>query len=219
MNLHHHAEQVDSFLKRSICKGWLFGFRESNLLGTAGTLRAIQPSLDSSGPIMVIHADNWSHCDLGQFLNFHKKLRPAKTVISMMTFETDIPRQCGITKLDESGKLVQFYEKVNNPPGTRANAAIYIIEPEVIDWLKLHPKISDFSTEVIPNYLGRIACWHHDGLHRDIGTFKPLIDAQKDPPHPSFSNESDNWLEEFRPHSIHSELLELATSIEGGQES
>ncbi len=213
INLHHHAEQVEKFLQRPICKNWLLSFHEQNLLGTAGTLRAIYPNLKHIGPIILIHADNWSNCSLAEFINFHTNNRPAGTVISMMTFDTDMPTQSGITEIDNQGKLAGFYEKVADPPGNRANAAVYIIEREVIDWLNLNPEVSDFSTEVIPHYLGQIACWHHSGIHRDIGSIRPLISAQSDPQHPVLLDEQDIWLKKFQLHPIHELIRTEAASL------
>ena len=34
---------------------------------------------------------------------------------TMLTFETENPSQCGIVKVDKSGVVQAFYEKVRNP--------------------------------------------------------------------------------------------------------
>ena len=99
----------------------------------------------------------------------------------MMTFDTDFPQSCGIVETNSRGVVQAFHEKVVNPPGTRANAAVYLLEPEVLQWMEQHPEVSDFSTEVLPNYLGKIATWHNAQIHRDIGTLATLQQAQLDP--------------------------------------
>ena len=43
--------------------------------------------------------------------------RPLGCVMTMMTFRTDDPSSCGIVELDDSGVVVEFHEKVENPPG------------------------------------------------------------------------------------------------------
>ena len=36
----------------------------------------------------------------------------------------------------------------------------------------------DFSTEVLPHFLGRINTFHNDDYHRDIGTMQSLLAAR-----------------------------------------
>ena len=60
---------------------------------------------------------------------------------------------------------------MDNPPGNLANGAVYIIEPSIIDYLdSLNKEFIDFSTEVIPHYIGLIHTFNNDVYHRDIGT-------------------------------------------------
>ena len=93
----------------------------------------------------------------------------------MLTFDTDDPRSCGIVVEDERGIVVEFHEKSAHPPGTRANGAVYIVEPAVIDFLAgLGREVIDFSTEVLPHFLGRIQTHLNADYHRDIGTPESL---------------------------------------------
>ena len=43
----------------------------------------------------------------------------------------------------------------------------------------MNPTPSDFSTEVIPELLGRIQTWHTQDLYLDIGTPETLNEAQE----------------------------------------
>jgi mannose-1-phosphate guanylyltransferase len=101
--------------------------------------------------------------------------------MTMMTFDTDAPQTCGIVETDTDDLVVRFHEKVANPPGTRANGAVYIFEPEVIAFIaSLGKPIVDLSTEVIPHFLGRIATYHNSGYHRDIGSPESLRAAERE---------------------------------------
>ncbi len=74
-----------------------------------------------------------------------------------------------------------FHEKVSNPPGNLANGAVYILEPSIFDFLEsLGKQELDFSTEVLPNYLGRIYTFHNNLCYGDIGTMKSYTIANKD---------------------------------------
>ena len=100
-----------------------------------------------------------------------------------------------------------FHEKVSQPPGTQANAAIYLLETEIIEWLEKHPDVFDFSTQVLPRFLGRIATWHNYQIHRDIGTISSLQEAQKDPLPASVWDEIDEWQINFQQHPIHQQVF------------
>jgi len=205
VNLHHHSLIVKQFLKRDRFSEWVNYVSEKKLLGTAGTLRENKTFLANS-TILLVHADNWCQCDFKSFVKYHIYKRPDNCPITMMTFETDTPESCGIVELDKDNILTGFHEKVKNPPGNIANSAIYLIEPEIMTWLDQHPNCSDFSTEVLPEFIGRIATWHNSGIHRDIGVLPSLQKAQLDPkPSPVWSDE-DNWQKLFLTNVIHNAI-------------
>lgn len=101
--------------------------------------------------------------------------------MTMLTFETDDPSSCGIVETDRRGVVQAFHEKVQDPPGTRANAAVYVLEPEVVRFAAalLGPFV-DFSTQVIPRFVGRIQASAHAGYHRDIGNVESLRRAHEE---------------------------------------
>lgn len=142
---------------------------EDELLGTGGTVAANADWIGDA-PYLLAHADNLTDFDVAAFIDAHAH-RPAGCAITMLAFETDMPKTCGILEADESGVVRDFHEKVDNPPGNLANAAVYICEPEVTDFiLSLDKPFVDLSTEVIPYFLGRILMHKTDGYHRDIGS-------------------------------------------------
>ena len=74
-------------------------------------------------------------------------------------------------------------KKVANPPGNLANAAVYVIEPSVLEKLTVIDKNElDISTKIIPKYLGRIFTYLNSSYHRDIGTMESWIEANHDFP-------------------------------------
>ncbi len=205
VNLHHHSEIVAEFLNRSCFEGMVECFYEKKLLGTAGTFLANKDFFKDETSL-IIHADNWCQCDFKEFLVYHRECRPRQCVITMMTFETTIPHKSGIIESDEQGIVRAFHEKVLNPPGKIANGAVYLFEPEVLEWLQKYPNITDFSTEVLPKFLGLIATWHNKNIHRDIGSLPILKQAQLDPkPSPLWAE--DLWQKQFKNNPIHKKIL------------
>lgn len=201
INTHFHADKVNAFLARAQFAEWANTVHEAELMGTAGTLRA-NADFFRSHKTLLIHADNLCQCDFNSFVGYHLNQRPACTSVTMMTFDADAPRSCGIVETDVQGVVQAFHEKIANPPGKRANAAVYMLEPDVLEWIELHPEVSDFSTEVLPQYIGRIATWHNADVHRDIGTLAALRAAQSDPIPEHSWVDNDEWQVEFESSPI-----------------
>jgi mannose-1-phosphate guanylyltransferase len=169
VNLHHLPELVRNYVETSRFRDNVVIVHEEKLLGTGGTILANRDFLND-GPFMVIHADNYSRFDVKAFIEKHNA-RPEGCEITMMTFTTDTPQSCGILELDERGVVIGFHEKVANPPGNLANGAVYIMEQPVVDFIADRGKQAvDISTEVLPYFLNRIANFHNEDIHIDIGT-------------------------------------------------
>ena len=178
VNTHYLAEQVEDFLAR-----WQQGSmelkssHEPSLLGTAGSLLANQKFFTGYTGLLI-HADNFSQADLGQLLAAHYQ-RPAGCLLTMLTFTTPRPSSCGIVEIDAEGIVVGFHEKVAEPPGNRANGALYVFGQQFLDWLASHhPNANDFSTEVLPHCIGNIYTYHTNSAYIDIGTPEALEEAE-----------------------------------------
>ncbi len=211
VNLHYLAASVEAFLMRSCFNGWVDFVYEPELMGTAGTIRT-NYSFFANETLLLAHADNYCCCDFRAFLRYHQTERPENCLITMMTFDTLIPSSCGIVETDGLGVVTAFYEKVANPPSKRANGAVYLLEPEALKWIYDHPEISDFSTQVLPSFIGRIATWHNDDIHIDIGTAESLRNAQKSNFTKTFNRDVlgfDDWGKMFASHPIHQQLRKL----------
>ena len=179
INTHYLPQPVRDFVAASPYYAKIDLVHEEQLLGTAGTVLKNRDYFGRDS-FIVAHADNLTLFNVGSFIKSHER-RPAGTVMTMMTFVTDTPSSCGIVHCDAAGIVKTFHEKVPNPPGNVANAAVYIFEPDVIDFIEaLGKPVVDLSTEVIPFYLGRIATFHNARYHRDIGTPESLQFAERE---------------------------------------
>jgi len=160
---------------------------EPELLGTGGTLAANKDFV-GDGPVLLAHADNLTTFDVGGLISAHAD-RPADVAITMLAFRTDNPSSCGILETDDTGRVLAFHEKVVNPPGDLANAAVYLVEREVIRHAvaladaraaACETPFVDLSTEVIPAFVGRILAVETNGYHRDIGDPQSLAAAHRE---------------------------------------
>jgi len=211
VNRHHHSEIVQEFLQQDKFKDWVRSVYEKELLGTAGTLRH---NIDyfRNDSLLISHADNWCCCDFNDFVLYHNHKRPSGTVMTMMTFDCQKPSSCGIVELNAQDVVVAFHEKIINPPGRLANAAVYIVEPEVLKWIDQNPKVNDFSTEVLPHFIGKIAAWKNNNIHRDIGTIDMFQNAQQDDCDHQLWDDYNEWQDKYSKHPIHKEIDALTGS-------
>jgi mannose-1-phosphate guanylyltransferase len=173
LNTHWLAEQVRAHVAQSRWRDRIDLVQEDELLGTGGTVLANRAWFGNQ-PFLVAHADNLTDFDVAGLLSAHRN-RPPGCIMTMLAFRTDDPSSCGILELDDQNRVLAFHEKVKNPPGNLANGAVYLFEPAVIaDIAALGKDVVDLSTEIIPNYLGRILCVETRGYHRDIGNPESL---------------------------------------------
>jgi mannose-1-phosphate guanylyltransferase len=180
VNTSYLADQVAAFLESSQTRHpelHITATFEEQLLGTAGTLVQLLPRLDPSRDLLLVHADNLSWFNLEAFLSAHAN-RPAGAEITMMTFETDAPQTCGIVELDEQGLVKAFHEKVANPPSNLANGAVYLLSAAARARIASLGPVFEFSTQVIPAFMGKVYCWQNTVYHRDIGNPQAYLAAQ-----------------------------------------
>jgi mannose-1-phosphate guanylyltransferase len=179
VNTHYLAEQVEDYLQ-----SWqsptmtVHIVHETELLGTAGTLVNNQGFFEGATGLLI-HADNFMAGDVDAFLIAHRE-RQLGCILTMLTFKTDSPSSCGIVEIDSQQVLNGFHEKLLEPPGNKANGALYAFDQDFLEHLNLMDPIpSDFSTEVIPSLLGRIQTWHTENSYIDIGTPEALATVQQ----------------------------------------
>ena len=181
VNTHHLAGQVHEFVAGHPRARQVSVLHEERLLGTGGTLLRHRDRIGAE-PVLVAHADNLADFDVAALARGHAS-RPAGVEITMLTFETDHPASCGIVELDADSIVVGFHEKVPDPPGRRANGAVYVLDPSVLVFLaSLGKDTIDLSTDVLPHFLGRIRGEPLVGYLRDIGRPESLALAEQEFP-------------------------------------
>jgi mannose-1-phosphate guanylyltransferase len=189
VNLHYLKDQVREFISKSPYQNKITLLDEERLLGTGGTLAEL---LKTHGPftkgLFIAHADNFSHFSINDFLARHAS-RPSRCAATVMTFITDNPKSCGIFELDNDGVVLKMHEKIANPPGNLANAAVFIFEQEVLNEITVFSNqisgnttadIFDLSRDFLPQLTGRMFTYLNTEYHRDIGSPEALLRAQTD---------------------------------------
>ena len=176
VNLHYKKDQVIKHISKSKYKKFISTTIEKRILGTAKTLISNYEFYKTSD-VMLIHSDNYCIDSLKKFISSHRK-RPKKCLMTMMTFKTDDPKNCGILKISKNGVVKKIYEKKKKVYGNIANGAIYILTKKFLKLIK-NKNYKDFSTEVLPKFVGRIFTYHTTQPLIDIGTLKKYKLAKK----------------------------------------
>lgn len=179
INTHYLSNKVERYLISYGCRKKIEILFEKKLLGTAGTLQKLIKTSATATPMMLVHADNLSFFSLDSFLHCYKN-RPLGCELTLMTFNTDDPKSCGLITSNSDGVMTSFVEKPKNPKHNTANAAIYILSPEALSKIATLPNAIDFSLDVLPTFLGKTNVWHNKDYHRDIGTPFAYKKAQKE---------------------------------------
>jgi len=205
VNSHHHAHEVNLFLKRKRFTSWVTNLYENELVGTAGSIRYNKEFFYNSH-LLLIHADNWTALSIKDFLEYSAKMKNIDCVMSMVTFFTKEPKNCGIVTLDERRVVTDFFEKDPLVSSNLANGAVYFLDKTIVNWICENQEVSDFSLDVIPRFVDRIMTWHNNGYHRDIGQIDSLRKAQNDPRVKLYWKNDDKWMTKFREHGIHKKL-------------
>jgi mannose-1-phosphate guanylyltransferase len=182
INTHHLPESVGEYVDRHPARARITLRHESALLGTAGTLRAL-PDEWKRGTLFVAHADNLVDFDLKAFYRRHQE-RPSTVELTLLAFDCDTPQSCGIIEEDSRGIVTGFHEKVAQPPGRRANGAIYLMQPAVLAHIAaLTHTPAEISRDVLPHFVGRMQTWFDTAAYvRDIGTPESLRIARQEWP-------------------------------------
>ena len=104
---------------------------EKNGLGTAGPLKQAKSQLKET--FVMCNADELKEIDLNDMLSFHHANKAMATVA--LTTVRDVSNY-GVALLN-GNKIMAFMEKPDkdNAPSKLINAGLYIIEPEVIDFI------------------------------------------------------------------------------------
>ena len=121
VNTHFESSKVQEFFKHFEKNNVEIHLsHETKLLGTYGTIKKHKKWLSEKGDFFCIHADNYTNLSLNKLYLSHIN-RPANTVMTMATFETQTPENCGIVQTDKSGKVLSYIEKPQQYCGNLAN--------------------------------------------------------------------------------------------------
>ena len=156
---------------------------ETEPLGTGGAIRnaaeLILSEISENEPIVVFNGDVLSRHDLAAQIDLHQSSSAAAT-LHLVSVEDARPYGC--VPFDESGRVTDFLEKMENPITNSINAGCYVFSPQVIKEIELG-KVVSVEREVFPELLKRgraVQAFVDNSYWLDMGTPKALLKGSQD---------------------------------------
>ena len=163
-----------------------FGIRirysvEQEPLGTGGAIAhaAKQLHLEHGEHFFVFNGDVISAHDLNLQSELHQRTQSHAT---LHLVSVDDARAYGCVPVDESGRVLQFLEKMENPIADTINAGCYILNQEIVKSMKPGAVVS-VERETFPQLLEsgvRVSGYVDSKYWIDMGTPQSLIQASRD---------------------------------------
>lgn len=149
---------------------------ENKPMGTAGPLSLLREKLtEDTEPFFVLNSDVICQFPLRDMLHFHRQHRLEGT---MLVTRTSDPSSYGVVIVSENTPRIEsFVEKPKQFVGDRINAGIYILNPEVFEYIEDRPM--SLERDVFPQMaVNKLLCaFELTGFWMDIGQPKDYIEA------------------------------------------
>jgi mannose-1-phosphate guanylyltransferase len=154
---------------------------EESALGTGGAIRNAAEFLtgtpDSS--IVIFNGDVLSGHDLLGQIAAHER---SKADVTLYLTKVKDARAYGCVPCDQSGRVLDFLEKMENPVTDLINAGCYIFKRSIIDQIPAN-KVVSVERETFPNLLksgANIRGFIDNSYWLDVGTPQALLTASRD---------------------------------------
>jgi len=175
VNLHAHAELVRNYLQKNANGTLIHVTEETDLLGSAGTLRANRDWVAPDDCFWIFYADVLNCADLKSMLTLHQQRRPVAT---LGVYRVSDPRRCGIVTVSADSTIREFVEKPEHPTGSLAFSGLMIGTTELLDAIPDRSPV-DIGFDVLPQFAGRMLGFTIDDYLIDIGTMENYRVAQQ----------------------------------------
>jgi mannose-1-phosphate guanylyltransferase len=175
INVCSHADAVEEFLaRRDLTTPKVTVIRETELLGSAGTLRVNRGWVESELRFWVFYADVLNRVDLNAMLHLHRSRNPAAT---LGVYSVADPARCGVVEVSQDGTICDFVEKPQYPRSNLAFSGILIATTALLDAIPA-TQPADIGFHVLPRLSGRMLAYPIRDYLIDIGTMHNYRQAQ-----------------------------------------
>src|SRR5262249_47750229 len=135
--------------------------------------------------VLILAGDHIYAMAYDEMFAFHRD-NNADVTVPVYEVPLEDASRFGILELDNSGRVIEFYEKPENPPGTLASTGIYLFNKDVlVDRLQADAaRVSshDFGRDILPDMIEgyRVFGYPLKSYWRDVGTVEAYWQANMD---------------------------------------
>jgi mannose-1-phosphate guanylyltransferase len=150
---------------------------ENTPLGTAGALKNARRFVNAT--FLTLNGDTFFNINLSKLIQYHQSNHATDVSYlgSLALTKVDNVRSYGSVQLDPNNYIASFLEKKeagsnHNTGSNLVNAGIYVLEPEIMDFIQEDRKVS-LEMETFPAVLengNSLGGYKAEGLFIDIGT-------------------------------------------------
>lgn len=165
---------------------------DANLDVYRGTADAISQNIDfidtySPEYLLILSGDHIYKMNYARMLAFHKESK-ADATIAVIEVPMKEASRFGIMNTDETGRIVEFEEKPEQPKSNLASMGIYIfnwklLRKTLLADMKNADSSHDFGKDIIPALLNdekKLCAYKYKGYWKDVGTIDSLWEANMD---------------------------------------
>lgn len=174
VNIHAHAEPVKEFLRRQTSSVRVRISEETELLGSAGTLKENKNFVAGDDAFFVLYGDVLTDVDLSALLRFH---REKSALATLGVYQVADPTRCGVVVMDDDGMVQSFVEKPAQAESNWAFSGVMAAHPEILE-LVPEQRPADIGFHLLPKLVGKMAACKMGGFVLDIGTISSYTAAQ-----------------------------------------
>ncbi len=168
-----------------------------------GTADAVWQNIDylrslKQDRVIILSGDHIYRMDYAKMLAFHDEKGADITVAVMKVPWEDVVR-FGIAVPDETGRVVDFVEKIPDPPSNTASLGIYVFNMGILDLLLKKiigsGKGNDFGKHIFPYAFPRykVFAYPFEGYWKDVGTIQAYWETHMDILDPDSELDLDRW--------------------------
>ena len=180
LTLKYLPQEVTSYFNQGNYCGMQLHFVEEEIpLGTAGGVKNAARGFQE--PFLVISGDALCDYQLREAVAFHNASGAQATLV---TAQVEDPREYGLVRLEEDGRVEGFIEKPGwgQAVSDLANTGIYIVDPACLA-LVPEGRPFDFAKDLFPEMMRRgmpLYGYRAEGYWCDIGDLRAYLQCQRD---------------------------------------
>jgi D,D-heptose 1,7-bisphosphate phosphatase len=149
----HGAQQIREYCEQRTGGGTITILDDGGApRGTAGAVLQALPYLDRR--FLVVYGDTLLNVDLARFWNWHAQ--DPQTAASLFLHPNDHPQDSDLVQVDDEDRIVAFHPYPHSPGEyliNLSNAALYIVERELLRPWSEQPGLIDFAKNLFPEML------------------------------------------------------------------